>query len=79
MGVTCRRMVGQVYSVFCFASENYCWSQAVMDRIKGWETLILRRLSLQDERDGGRDGASQLYEGGNGKIHWKTMKLLFLN
>ena len=35
--VTCRRMVGQVYSVFCFGSENYCWSQAVMDRIEGWE------------------------------------------
>ena len=26
-------------------SENYCWSQAVMDRIRGWETKILRRPS----------------------------------
>ena len=40
-----------------------------MDRIRGWETKLLRRLSLQDERDGGRDGASPFYEDGDGKSH----------
>ena len=67
--MTCRRIVGQVYSVVCFGSENYSWSQAVTDRKKGWETKILRRLSLQDEKDGGRDGASPVYEDDDGKIH----------
>ena len=32
--VKCRRVVEQVYSVFCSCSENGCWSQAVMDRIE---------------------------------------------
>ena len=25
--VKCRSVVGQVYGVFCFRSENWCWSQ----------------------------------------------------
>ena len=40
-----------------------------MDRIKRLGGEILRRLSSQDEKDGGRDGASPLYEGGDDKIH----------
>ena len=40
-----------------------------MDRIQGWETKLLTRLSLQDWKFGGRDGASPLYEDGDGKIH----------
>ena len=39
-----------------------------MDRIRGWETKLLRRLSLQDERDGGRDGPSPVYEDGDGNL-----------
>ena len=51
--VKCRRMVEQVCSVFCFGSENGCWSQAVVDRIKGRETKVVRTLlrmrKMEDE------------------------------
>ena len=34
--VKCKRMVEQVYGVFCFESANWSWRQAILDRIKGW-------------------------------------------
>ena len=42
--VKCRRMVGHVYTVLCFGSESGSWSQAILDRITGWETKAMRRL-----------------------------------
>ena len=42
--VKCKRMVDKVFSVFCVGSENGCWSQMVLDRIKGWETNVLGSL-----------------------------------
>ena len=40
----CRRMVEHVYSVFCFGSENWSWSQKTVDRSTGWETKARSRL-----------------------------------
>ena len=40
----CRRIVVHVCSVFCLGSENWTWSQAILDRIEGWETKAMRRL-----------------------------------
>ena len=37
-------MVVHVCSVFCLGSENWSWSQAILDRIEGWETKAMRRL-----------------------------------
>ena len=34
----------QVYSVFCCGSENWSWSQAILDRVEGWDTEAMRRL-----------------------------------
>ena len=42
--VKCRRMVEHVCSVFCFGRENWFWNQAILDRIKGWETKATKRL-----------------------------------
>ena len=39
-----QKMVDQVYSVFCFGSENISWSTAILDRMNGWETKVMRRL-----------------------------------
>ena len=35
--VKCRRMGEQVYCVFCYGSENWCWSGGILDRFKGCE------------------------------------------
>ena len=59
--VKCRRMLDQVCSVLCFASENWCWSQTVLDRIKGGGDDSLEE-ALQDEKDGGRDDEGVLYK-----------------
>ena len=37
---------GTVSGVFCFGSEIWCWSRAILDRIKGWETKAMRRVIL---------------------------------
>ena len=34
----------QVCSVFCLGSENWSWSQAILDRIEGCDTKAMRRL-----------------------------------
>ena len=34
----------QVYSVFCFACESWSCGRTVLDKIKGWETNMMRRL-----------------------------------
>ena len=34
----------QVYSVFSFGRKRCSWSRITMDRIKGWETNVMRRL-----------------------------------
>ena len=31
-------------SVFGFGSGNFCWSQVDTERLKGWETTVLRRF-----------------------------------
>ena len=36
--IKCQRVFVRVYSVFCSGCENWSWSQARMDRIRGWET-----------------------------------------
>ena len=33
-----------VYSVYCFGSENCSWSTAILERIEGGETKVMRRL-----------------------------------
>ena len=40
----CRRMEEHVCGVFCFGSENLSSSQAILDRMEGWETRALSRL-----------------------------------
>ena len=47
--VTCRRVVDQVHSVFCFESENWCWSQAVTERIRGLGNTIFEKTLREDE------------------------------
>ena len=67
--VKCRRVVDQVYSLFCFESENWCWGQAVTERIRGLGNTIIEK-PLRDGKDGGRNGASILHEDSqNGGIH----------
>ena len=52
---------GQVYSVFCLEVKITAGVRQLWTGYKVGKTKILRRLSLQDEKDGGRDGASPLY------------------
>ena len=40
----CRRIVAQVYSVFCFGCESSSRSRDLLEKIKGWETKMMRRL-----------------------------------
>ena len=40
----CRRMEEDVCSVFRFGSENLSSTQAILDRIEGWETRALSHL-----------------------------------
>ena len=48
--VECRRIVEQVYSVFCFGSENWSWRGAILDRMKGREaTRRLFRFMRKDD------------------------------
>ena len=39
----CRRMVEQVYSVFRCECESWSWSRNTVDKIKGWETQMMRK------------------------------------
>ena len=42
--VKCRKMEEHAYSVFCYGSENWSWSQATLNRIKRLETKAMSRL-----------------------------------
>ena len=54
---------------FALEVKNWCWGQVVVNMTKGWKTKMFKE-SPQDEKDGGRDGASILYENGeNCEIH----------
>ena len=39
------------HSVFSFGSENWSWSRATLDRMKGWETNAMRRLFRFKKKD----------------------------
>ena len=54
-------MVEQGYSVFCFGSENWSWSGAILDKIKGWETKAMH-ASVQIQMKGTEDTIGVLHE-----------------
>ena len=60
--VKCWRMVDPVYSVFCFGSENWCWSQAIMEWI--WDGRRIFWGGSPGWKNGGRDSTRVLYENG---------------
>ena len=39
----CRRVVGHVYAVFTFGSEDWSWTVLTLDNIKVWETKTTKR------------------------------------
>ena len=45
-----RRMVELVHSEFCCGTETCFWSQATLDRIKGWRTKAMRRLFVSEKK-----------------------------
>ena len=47
----CVRIADRVYGVLCFVSESWCWSRAVLDRIRGWETNVMWRLLRFKRKD----------------------------
>ena len=40
----CKRMVKQIYSVFCFGCQHWSWSRARIDKAAGGETKMMRPL-----------------------------------
>ena len=56
--VKCRRMMDHVCCVVCFGSKFWSWSQATLDRIKGWETHPVRRLLRFSKNDVDKDEAA---------------------
>ena len=41
--IKCRRLVGHVYFVFSFRSDNLSWTIQIMDRNERWETKLMVR------------------------------------
>ena len=64
---------------FCFGSENGSWSQAILDRIKGWETKVTRRsFRFKKKEDEALKGYCQKTARAAGTI-WTKKKLSFLS
>ena len=62
----------RVYSVICSGCENWSWSRAVIDRVKGLENEDPEK-TIQDEEGRGRNDAKVRFEDNpNGKEHLET-------
>ena len=67
-----KRFFDRVYSVICSGCENWSWSQAVIDRVKGLEYEDPEK-TIQDEEERGRNDAKLRFEDNpNGKEHLET-------
>ena len=75
--VKCMVMLEHVYSVFCFGSESWSWSRAILDRMKGWETKAMRPFfRLKRKEDETLAGyCTRTVRAAN--TIWKKMKLPF--
>ena len=47
-GIKWRSMVDQVYSVFCFGSDNLSCSRGTLDKLKGWDTNYVTPIQKQE-------------------------------
>ena len=74
----CRRVLEEVYSVFCVGSEHWPWSRSTLDRIEGWETNVMRRLFRFTRKEGATWIGCCMRTARSTKSVWKRMKLPFL-
>ena len=77
--VKCRNMVDQVHSVFCSGSENWPWSDAILDRSKGLEAKAMRRLFRFKRKEDEMLTGYCTRKATAARAIWKTMKLPFLS
>ena len=76
--IKCRRVVEQVYSVFCLGNESWPWSRVTWDRIEGWETQIVSRLFRFNRKDEETWSGYCMRTSRAARSIWKKMKLLFI-
>ena len=47
----CSRMVSHIYSIVSLGCDNWSWPQHTMNRLKRWETVMMRRIFyIHEER-----------------------------
>ena len=75
----CRRMVNQVYSVFCFGSEHCSWWRAILDRSEGSKTKAVRRLFRFKRKEDELLKEDRMRSARAVRIIWKKMKFLLVS
>ena len=75
----CRRMVNQVYSVFCFGSEHCSWWTAILDRSEGLKIKAVRRLFRFERMEDDLLKEDCMRSARAARFIWKKMKFLFVS
>ena len=77
--IKCRRLVDHVYLVFSFGSETVSWTQQTLQKIIGWETKIMTKLSCLKRQKKETWVDYQTRTSIMARKSWVKMKLPFLH